>query len=120
MTGEDVEHCLADCMEHGLIEAKGSESTDDVEGERVFIEDSMFIVSIVVGFTRIFRTGLGLGMGGYAGSESCGRRSAGHRHRAKTRYRERSAEERDGPPLQPSSGAGCEVGFCHSSVDGRW
>ncbi len=70
-------------MEDGLIEAEGSKATNNVESERVVVEDFVFIVVLfIVEGLRV------LGLGGYAGIRSFGRRrslgSAAHRHREQT------------------------------------
>lgn len=72
-------------MEDGLIEAEGSKATNNVESERVVVEDFVFIVVVlIVEGLRV----LGLGLGVYAGIRSFGRRrslgSPAHRHREQT------------------------------------
>jgi len=69
-------------MEGRFVEAESGESTDDVEGERMVVEDFVLGMFSRVGFSRF------LGLGVYAGFESCGRRSMAHRFR----YPKRSAE----------------------------
>lgn len=79
---ENIEHCNSGGMEGRFVEAESGESTDDVEGERMVVEDFVLGMFSRVRFSRF------LGLGVHAGFESCGRRSMAHRFR----YPKRSAE----------------------------